>query len=516
MKFRCIAALAAVFMAGSLIAPGVDVAAAADAPTFTHDVAPILHAKCVTCHRAGEVAPMALMTYQDARPYARAIKDKVSSRQMPPWFADPAFGTFANDARLSAEDIATITRWVDAGAPQGDPKDMPKLPQFTDGWQLGEPDLVVELPEVQIPATGADYFPTPNITLDLKEDHWIRAIEVRPSNRAVTHHSVIFSANAGAAMMGASGFFDVLAVWAVGTPPTVYPDGMGRWVRKGEQLRTNLHYHPNGTPQVDRTRVGLYFGKGELKKEVVAALAGNVTFQIPPNTADYELRAVYVVDQDINVVSFFPHMHLRGKDMKMTATLPDGHQETLLNVPAYDFSWQLFYYPKTNVKLPRGTRVDLVAHYDNSAANKHNPDPSQAVTFGEASTNEMMFGMFEFTAADGVSPKASSNKSRMQALVDTLPAESSFLIELPVGRSPQPAVLHVPRSGEGGFYTEAMGMILPQPVAKLEWQGNTFSFNTLLRVLGQGGGYYTVTGTIENGAVHGTMQRLGNNNRPQP
>ncbi len=235
---------------------------------------------------------------------------------------------------------------------------------------------------------GRLIFRTPNITLDLKEDHWIRAIEVRPSNRAVTHHSVIFSANAGAAMMGQSGFFDVLAVWAVGTPATVYPDGMGRWVRKGEQLRTNLHYHPNGTPQVDRTRVGLYFGKGELKKEVVAALAGNVTFQIPPNTADYELRAVYVVDQDINVVSFFPHMHLRGKDMKMTATFPDGHHETLLNVPAYDFSWQLFYYPKNEREAAgRHARRSGRALRQLALANKHNPIRRKRCTFGEASTN---------------------------------------------------------------------------------------------------------------------------------
>ena len=204
----------------------------------------------------------------------------------------------------------------------------------------------------------------------------------------------------------ASGFFDVLGVWAVGTPPTVYPEGTGRWVRKGQALRTNLHYHPNGTAQTDRTRIGLYFGKGELKKEVVAALAGNITFSIPPNASNFELRGVYVVDQDINVVSLFPHMHLRGKDMKMTATYPNGKQETLLNVPAYDFSWQLFYYPKTRIKLPKGTRVDLVAHYDNSAANKNNPDPTKAVTFGEASTSEMMFGMFEFTADGGREPEA--------------------------------------------------------------------------------------------------------------
>jgi len=501
--------------------------AAAPDVTFTRDVVPILHAKCVGCHRSGEVAPMALLTYQDARPWARAIKDKVVARQMPPWFADPAVGTFANDARLTAAEIGVISRWVDAGAPQGDPKDMPALPQFTEGWQLGEPDLIVDLPEVQIPATGADYFPTPSLALNLTEDRWIRAVEIRPSNRAVTHHSVIFAANLSAAMeamnpraamgaMSSSGLFDVLAVWAVGTSATVYPEGTGRWIRKGQSLRTNLHYHPNGTPQIDRTRVGFYFGKGELKKEVVAALAGNVTFSIPPNASNFELRGVYMVDQDIDVVSFFPHMHLRGKDMKMTATLPDGRQQQLLNVPEYDFNWQLFYYPKTKVALPRGTRIDLVAHYDNSSANRHNPDPSKAVTFGEASTSEMMFGMFEFTAAAGVSPTPSTERQRMEALVATLPADSSFLIDLPFGAKPA-AVLHVPRSGDGAFYTQMMGMILPQPVAKLQWEGNTFQFNTVLRTLGPGGGFYTITGTVgEDGSVRGKFQRLGNASAPQP
>jgi hypothetical protein len=434
---------------------------------------------------------------------------------MPPWFADKSAGTFANDPSLTDQEIATITSWADGGAPQGDLKDMPKPPQFTEGWQLGEPDQIVELPEIQIPATGGDYFPTPNLTLDLKEDRWIRAIEIRPSNRQVTHHSVIFSASID--MMRQTGTFDVLGVWAVGTAATVYPEGSGRWLRKGQMLRTNLHYHPNGTAQTDRTRIGLYFGKGELKKEVAAALAGNLMFTIPANAANHELRAVYVADQDINVVSFFPHMHLRGRDMTMTATFPDGRQETLLKVPAYDFNWQLFYYPKNKVSLPKGTRLDLVAHYDNSAANKNNPDPSKPVRFGEASTAEMMFGMFEFTSVAGVSPTPATDRARMEALVATLPSDSSFLIDLPLGKEPMPVVLHVPRTGEGALYTQTMGMILPQPVAKLEWQGDSFQFNTLLRTLGPGGGFYAVTGTVgAGGVVRGTLQRLGGRAQTPP
>ena len=255
-------------------APWQSAPSAADV-TFSKDIAPILNARCVTCHRPGEVAPMPLRTFEETRPFARSIKDKVIARQMPPWFADRSIGEFANDPSLSAKEIATITAWVDAGAPQGNPADLPKPQAFTEGWQLGEPDYVVELPEVQIPATGRDYFPTPNLTLDLKEDHWVRAIEVRPSNREVTHHSVIFAAgNPLSLMMGGSdGFFDVLAVWAVGTAPTVYPEGTGRWIRKGEMLRTNLHYHPNGTAQTDRTRIGFYYGKGELKKSPPASPA---------------------------------------------------------------------------------------------------------------------------------------------------------------------------------------------------------------------------------------------------
>src|SRR5579862_459556 len=193
-------------------------AASADPPvTFSHDVAPILYRKCVSCHRPGEAAPMSLLTYDDARPYVRAIKDKVASRQMPPWFADPAVGAFANDPRLTDTEIATIASWADGGAPQGDARQLPASPHFTEGWQLGEPDFIVDLPEVQIPATGPDIFPTPSIALGLNEDRWIRAIEIRPSNHEVAHHAVIF-ATAGNPVMTSDGLFDVLGVWAVGTP----------------------------------------------------------------------------------------------------------------------------------------------------------------------------------------------------------------------------------------------------------------------------------------------------------
>ena len=476
------------------------------AVTFAKDVAPIMHAHCITCHRPGEVAPMALRTYDEVRPWARAIKQKVVARQMPPWFADPAHGTFANDARLSPQQIDTIARWVDAGAPRGNPKEEPKPPVYTDGWQLGEPDHIITLPIVNIPAEGKDYFPTPNLTLDIPEDRWVRAVEIRPSNREVTHHSVIFTTGAGP-MVGAGGVFDVLGVWAVGTPPMVYPEGTGRWLRKGQQLRTNLHYHPNGKPAIDQTRVGIYWGKGELKKEVASGLAGDLTFRIPPRAKNYEMRSVYIVDQDINVVSFFPHMHLRGKDMTMTATLPDGRKRTLLSVPAYDFNWQLFYYPKERVSLPRGTRVDLIAHYDNSADNPNNPDPEKAVTFGEQSTDEMMFGMFEFVADEGVSPKPVTPETRMDALHSTLPAESSYKVPVSVIGRPMISVVHLPKQGEGAWYIhQGRFQINIIPIRDITWNGDAFTFRMDVRfgpnaaftfdVNGAAGQDGTITGNV--------------------
>jgi mono/diheme cytochrome c family protein len=501
-----------------LIAAGVaahrPIAAAPDDVTFSRDIAPILYAHCVSCHRKGEVAPMPLFTYQEARPWARAIKEKVGSRQMPPWFADPALGSFENDARLADPEIARIGKWVDSGAPQGDPKDLPPPPHFTDGWQLGEPDYIIELPEVHIPAEGNDFFPTPNLTLDLKEDHWIRAIEIRPSAREVTHHSVLFSVSFNP--LAGPPQFDVLGVWAVGTQPTIYPEGSGRWVRRGQMIRTNLHYHPNGKPQTDRTRVGLYFGSGELKKEVRATAAGNVFFTIPANASNHEVRGTWVADQDIEIVSFFPHMHLRGKDMRMTATYPGGRQETLLNVPAYDFNWQLFYRPKAPVALPRGTRLDVVAHYDNSPANKHNPDPTKTIRFGEASTAEMMFGAFEFTAAEGVSPIRSTDRSRLEALQMSFDPGAALLVEVPFQAArPSLLVFHLPRSGEGRMYVPSIGgMIIPAPIQELAWSGRAFQFNTAL-IGGAGAGFYTVNGTLnEDGSVRGEMRRRGNAQPP--
>jgi hypothetical protein len=482
-------------------------AAAAEA-TFTRDVAPILHAKCVGCHRPGEAAPMPLRTYAEVRPFVRAIKERVVTRRMPPWPADRSVGSFANDPSLTDEQIAIIAQWVDGGAPLGEPAEMPSLDAFPEGWQRGEPDLIVELPEIEIPATGRDIFPIPTITLDLKEDRWIRAVEIRPGNREVAHHAVLFAGGTG--ILRATNVADVLGVWAVGTPPTAYPDGMGRWLRKGQMITANLHYHPNGTATTDRTRIGFYFGKGDLEKEVTTGVAGNVTFEIPPHASRHELRGVWVADQDVTVVSFFPHMHLRGTDMRMTATFPDGRRQDLLNVPDYDFNWQLFYYPKARISLPRGTRVDVVAHYDNSAANRSNPDPSRAVTFGETSADEMMFGTFEYIADTGISPRPSDDRMRVGVLLSTLPSESAFAVSAPFGFGQMVSGLHLPREGDGSWYLAVRpGVIIETPVRDIVWTGNSYQFTTELRAGGLGGKLMVTGDVASDGSIRGSVQPIG-------
>jgi hypothetical protein len=490
---------------------GVGTAAAAQNDvTFTRDVAPIIYENCVSCHRPGELAPMALRSYDEVRPWARGIKDKVVSGEMPPWFAESRHGYFKNDVRLLQTEIDTIARWVDSGAPRGNPDELPDLPTFIEGWQLGEPDLIVTLPEVTVPAEGDDYYPDLSHTLDLTEKRWIRAIEVRPSNRKVTHHSVIFTSSGGVRSVGTeSGFFDVLAVWSVGTNPHEFPEGMGRWVYPDQQWTVNAHYHPSGTVETDQTQVGLYFGTGEMEKEVMAALAGTTTFEIPANAADHELRASYIIDQDVNVISFFPHMHVRGVDMDLIANYPNGERQSLINVPEYDFDWQLFYYPEKHVPLPAGTRLDIVAHFDNSAANPDNPNPDKPVRFGLQTTDEMMFNVFEFVADEGVSPVPASDETRRDALIASLPADAAYRVDLSMGRNPLPTALHLPRSGEGTWYIPMRGNLLVLPTENITWDGDSYRFDMQMR-LGQIGGQFVVSGSVAgDGAIQGNFEAQG-------
>ena len=402
---RVLVAGALVMAVGAIAGPAA--AADADAVFFSSDVAPILMRHCVGCHRPGEIAPMSLLTYREARPWARSIQRAVESRQMPPWFASAEHGKWANDARLNQVEIDTIVAWVEGGAKPGDPAAMPEPPEFTEGWQLGEPDYVIELPDVTVPADGPDLFPNQFVRLALPERRWVRAVEIRPSDRTVNHHQVAFMVNPNRGRQAANirgetdgveddGRFNVLAVWAAGTAPTVFPDGAGRWVEPGEFLVLNQHYHPNGeSERTDRTRIGLFFGEGEMDAEISAILAGTTAFRIPAGAANHRLEARQEIRTDSHIVSYFPHMHMRGKKMTFSAVYPDGRREILLDVPQYDFDWQLFYYPEEPKFMPAGSSVEIVALYDNSADNPNNPDPNRDVGFGLQSTDEMMFGVFE-------------------------------------------------------------------------------------------------------------------------
>ena len=381
---------------------GVSVAAlAAPAPkvTFTKDVAPIFYSRCVECHRPGEIAPMSLLTYESARPWAKSIREKVSARVMPPWHADPKYGKFENDPSLSAKEIETIVAWADSGAPKGNDKDMPAAPKFTDGWTIGQPDVVFEMPEAHaVPAEGVVpylYFTMPT---NFTEDKWIQALEIRPGNRAVVHHVIAFATAPGTNGRGQGGEGGSGRGQLGGITPNktgvVFSPGTGRLIKAGSNIVFQMHYTPNGTAVKDRTRIGLVFSKEPPKQILVTGNAMNFAFRIPAGDPNYEVVASKTFNEDTTITSFMPHMHFRGKDFTYTATYPDGRSEILLSVPKYDFNWQLTYKLKEPLTLPKGTKLTCVAHFDNSPGNKYNPDPSKEVKWGDQTWEEMMIGWF--------------------------------------------------------------------------------------------------------------------------
>ena len=386
--------------AGVLVTLGVaaGVALAADGPsiTFTKDVAPIVYKSCAECHRPTMFAPMSLMTYDDARPYARAIKAKVVARQMPPWGADPAHGTFKNDPRLSDQEIQTIVSWVDAGAPKGDDADLPKAPQFADGWTIGKPDAIFEMDqEYKIPATGTVDYLYFRVPTHLTEDKWIQAIEIKPGARGHVHYVLAYTQPAGEPLKpgGALGPTNIGGV-TPNKPGLVFAPGIARLMRGNSDLVLQMHYTTNGTEAVDRTQVGIIYAKEPPAKLAAGGMALNPRFVIPPNDGNYEVKATQMIQRDTVLTSLTPHMHVRGKDMTYIAYYPDGTKETLLSVPKYDFNWQITYELATPKTLPAGTKVEVIAHYDNSANNKFNPDPSKEVKWGDQTWEEMMIGFW--------------------------------------------------------------------------------------------------------------------------
>ena len=415
------------------------------APTFARDVAPIMFAKCASCHRPGEVAPMPLLSYSDARPWASAIKQRVSTRAMPPWHADPAHGTFRNDLRLSDREIDTIVRWVDGGAREGDPSALPPLPKFPEGWQIGTPDVVLAMAqEFEVPASCEipyQYFEVPT---NFTEDRWMQAGEVRAGDRAHVHHIIVYvrepARNARpnvvsvrsipntaaaaaappaprpqpavapvtrAAVQGGrppGGGDAMLVNWAVGEDAPIHLPGTAKRIPAGSTLIFQVHYTTNGKPGRDRSRVGLVFAKEPPQREIRTGLITNAAFAIPPGADNHAVEAEATFSEDVKIYSMHPHMHLRGKDMTYTATYPDGRKEILLSVPKYDFGWQTDYWLAQPLLLPKGTKVHVAAHFDNSAANRANPDPKATVRWGDQTWEEMMIGFFTYTVESTTSP----------------------------------------------------------------------------------------------------------------
>jgi len=364
--------------------------------TFTKDVAPIFYKSCVECHRPTMFAPMSLMSYDDTRPWAKSIKQRVVSRTMPPWGADPSHGVFRNDPTLSEKEIATISSWVDAGAPRGDEKDLPVAPTFVDGWTIGKPDAVFQMETAfEIPANGTVDYKYMRVPMNLPEDKWIQAIEIVPEARSHVHHVIAFTQPSGEAIREGA----VLGPTNIGgvtpnKPGLVFEPGIARLLRGNSDIVMQIHYTTNGTEARDRTTVGVIYAKQPPTKIAAGGMAINPRFVIPAGDGNAEVRATTPITRDTLITAFTPHMHVRGKDMTYIAHYADGTDETLLAVPRYDFNWQLTYELAKPKLLPKGTRLEVIAHYDNSTANKFNPDPTKDVRWGDQTWEEMMIGFF--------------------------------------------------------------------------------------------------------------------------
>ena len=378
-------------------------------PTFSKEVAPVIFKRCVECHRAGEAAPMAFTSYKEVRPWAKAIKAAVVGRTMPVWLADPSHGSFRNERRLTDTEIQTISAWVDNGSPEGDPRDLPALPKFETGWQIGKPDAVFDMgTDFNIPAEGVvpyQYFTVPT---NFKEDMWVEAAEIRPGTRSAIHHVIVFLQEPGTAQGrgGGGDGMNMLTGFAPGEQPLHLEPGTAKLVKAGTTLRFQVHYTPNGTAYKDRSSVGMRFSKVPVKYQALVASAIQFNFKIPAGDGNYEVKSTWTAREDVQLVALMPHMHVRGKDFKYTVTYPDGRQEVLLNVPRYDFNWQLSYETSQYLSFPKGTRIDCVAHFDNSTNNKYNPDPTKDVKWGDQTWEEMMIGFLTYVRP--VAPAESS------------------------------------------------------------------------------------------------------------
>lgn len=404
------------------IAAGAAIGMAADAPakpTYTKDIAPILNERCIHCHRPGDIGPMALLTYEEVRPWSAAIKQTVQQRRMPPWFADPHYGKFRNDRSLTAGQIETITAWVNSGSPKGDVKDMPPPPHIVDGWSFKRPpDLVVEMPlEVKVQAKGVLDMQNYYVKVPFAEETFVEAVELRPGNRRVVHHSIVniveIPENVDPKDLLTGEKQGRIAWKLIGQAPgkgaESHIPGVAKRIKPGTYFEFNMHYTPTGKEETDRTKLGIWISKEPIHYEVITATAAMEVYRegkqiqrgeipnIPPRTDNWPIVGVMRVKNDITVYSMSPHMHFRGKDMQYSVKYPDGRDEVLLNVPNYNYEWQLNYEFANPPKIPAGSVITVRAHYDNSANNPRNPAPEEEVIWGQQSWNEMFIPWMQYS-----------------------------------------------------------------------------------------------------------------------
>ena len=384
--------------------------------TFTKDIVPIVQEHCQTCHRPGEGTPFSLLTYEDARPWAKDIKRMVQSRQMPPWFEDGHTEVFENKRSLTQAQIDTIVAWVNAGAPKGDLQDLPPPRQFTEGWVIPQPDVTFQLPKpFSIPDGGVLEYQYVILPTGFTKDTWVQYVEAAPTDRSVVHHIVAYVRRPGSnyfkdqpkdvffeappSKTGAKADpddvpSDWLVGYAPGQPPDIFKDGQAKLVPAGSDIVMEVHYMPEGKATTDQSKVGLVFAKATPKERVMTLSALNETFKIPPGDPNYRVDASFTVRHDVTLLGMHPHMHTRGKDAEYRLVFPNGETRTVLNVPHYNWRWQLWYNLEKPIDLPAGTRIECTEHFDNSKDNPENPDPTKTVTWGQQSFDEMAVCFF--------------------------------------------------------------------------------------------------------------------------
>jgi hypothetical protein len=370
--------------------------------SYAERIAPLLADRCVSCHREGGIGPWAMTGYDKVRGFAPMMREVIRTKRMPPWHADPHYGKFVGDRSITNEDAKALVHWIEAGAPRGTgPDPLAALDKSWSEWTLGKPDLIVEVPAYEVPATGVVSYQYPYAANPMGRDVWIRAIEILPGDRSVVHHVLAGIDDPGNGERRAvRGQIGELGGYAPGKNAVPYPSDTGILLRKEARFRFQMHYTPNGKAITDVTRIGYYFYDKPPKHALEMAMILNTALSIPANTKSYSESLDHVFDRDVMLYSLLPHAHLRGRAARFTAHYPDGREEILLSVPKYDFKWQPLYALDPPKLMPAGTRITLDMSWDNSAQNPANPDPSQVVRWGEQTWEEMNVGWFRFREAD--------------------------------------------------------------------------------------------------------------------